>query len=40
MQVTSDVMLGWVRTAESIDGVERDFYVRQVWDGEDSAPVD
>ena len=40
MRATSDVMLGWVRTSEWIDVVERDFYVRQMWDGEGSAPVD
>jgi hypothetical protein len=32
MQATSDVLLGWQRLA-GIDGVERPFYVRQLWDG-------
>jgi uncharacterized protein (DUF2252 family) len=32
MQATSDVMLGWPRVA-GLDGVERPFYVRQLWDG-------
>jgi uncharacterized protein (DUF2252 family) len=40
MQATSDIMLGWVHTTEWIDGIERDFYVRQLWDGKGSAPVD
>lgn len=40
MQPTSDIMLGWVRTTEWVDGVDRDFYVRQLWDGKGSAPVD
>jgi uncharacterized protein (DUF2252 family) len=40
MQATSDIMLGWVHTTKWIDGVDRDFYVRQLWDGKGSAPVD
>ncbi len=39
MQAASDVMLGWIRT-DGIDGVSRDFYVRQLWDGKGSAVVD
>jgi uncharacterized protein (DUF2252 family) len=39
MQAASDVMLGWIRT-DGIDGVTRDFYVRQLWDGKGSAVVD
>ena len=39
MQAASDVMLGWLRTA-GVDGVSRDFYVRQLWDGKGSALVD
>ena len=31
LQAASDIFLGWVR-AVGIDGVERDFYVRQMWD--------
>ena len=37
MQAASDIFLGWFRT-QGIDGVTRDFYVRQLWDwkmGED-----
>ena len=40
MQAASDIMLGWIRTTEWIDGVNRDFYIRQLWDGKGSAPVD
>src|SRR3954470_5746975 len=36
MQAASDVMLGWLRTS-GIDGVQRDFYIRQLWDGKGSA---
>jgi uncharacterized protein (DUF2252 family) len=39
MQSASDIMLGWVRLA-GIDGVERDFYVRQLWDGKGSAVIE
>ncbi|MDA0164079.1 DUF2252 domain-containing protein [Solirubrobacter ginsenosidimutans] len=39
MQSASDIMLGWFRTA-GIDGAERDFYIRQLWDGKGSALVD
>ena len=35
LQASSDVLLGWAR-AEGIDGVERDFYIRQLWDGKAS----
>ena len=36
MQAASDVMLGWLRT-DGVDGVSRDFYIRQLWDGKGSA---
>jgi hypothetical protein len=36
MQSMSDVMLGWVRLS-GIDDVERDFYVRQMWNGKGTA---
>ena len=39
MQAASDMMLGWIHT-EGLDGVERDFYVRQLWDSKGSALVD
>jgi uncharacterized protein (DUF2252 family) len=38
MQAASDAFLGWV-TATGIDGEERCFYVRQLWDGKGSAEV-
>jgi uncharacterized protein (DUF2252 family) len=40
MQAVSDIMLGWIRTTAWIDGVNRDFYVRQLWDEKGAAPVD
>jgi uncharacterized protein (DUF2252 family) len=39
MQSASDIMLGWDRI-EGIDGVRRDFYVRQLWDAKGSADVE
>jgi uncharacterized protein (DUF2252 family) len=39
MQAASDIMLGWDRI-EGVDGVERDFYVRQLWDQKGSVDVD
>jgi hypothetical protein len=39
MQAASDAMLGWLR-ATGIDGQQRDFYVRQLWDGKGSAEVE
>jgi len=38
MQAASDILLGWVRVT-GIDGAERDFYVRQLWDWKASADV-
>jgi uncharacterized protein (DUF2252 family) len=38
MQASSDIMLGWLRTT-GLDGVTRDFYVRQLWDWKSSADV-
>jgi uncharacterized protein (DUF2252 family) len=39
MQAASDILLGWHR-AEGADGVRRDFYVRQLWDGKFSPDVE
>jgi uncharacterized protein (DUF2252 family) len=39
MQAVSDIFLGWQRST-GIDGVERDFYVRQLRDWKFSAPID
>ena len=38
-QAASDIMLGWVKGA-GLDGVERDFYVRQLWDGKGAAIIE
>ena len=38
LQAASDIFLGWDRT-EGFDGVEHDFYVRQLWDGKISADL-
>ncbi len=39
MQAASDILLGWIHTT-GLDGVERDFYIRQLWDAKGSAIVD
>jgi uncharacterized protein (DUF2252 family) len=39
MQAASDIMLGWIR-ATDLEGRDRDFYVRQLWDAKGSADVD
>jgi len=39
MQAASDIFLGWVR-ATGVDGVPRDYYGRQLWDGKLSADVE
>jgi uncharacterized protein (DUF2252 family) len=39
MQSASDVMLGWIRS-NGVDGVSRDYYIRQLWDGKGSAIVE
>jgi uncharacterized protein (DUF2252 family) len=39
VQSASDIMLGWI-SVEGIDGVKRDFYLRQLWDAKGSAPVE
>jgi uncharacterized protein (DUF2252 family) len=38
MQAASDIFLGWDRVT-GIDGRERDFYVRQLWDGKLSGDL-
>ncbi|HQR80021.1 MAG TPA: DUF2252 domain-containing protein, partial [Actinomycetota bacterium] len=40
MQSASDIFLGWQRLTNPVDGVERDFYVRQLRDWKGSAGVD
>jgi uncharacterized protein (DUF2252 family) len=39
MQAASDVFLGWL-SAEGLDGRQRDYYVRQLWDGKGSAEIE
>jgi uncharacterized protein (DUF2252 family) len=39
MQAASDSFLGWC-PATGVDGKERDFYVRQLWDGKGSIEVE
>ncbi len=39
MQEASDILLGWLR-ALGFDGLEHDFYVRQLWDSKGSALVE
>ena len=39
MQSASDVLLGWIRS-NGLDGVSRDYYVRQLWDGKGSAVIE
>ncbi len=39
MQATSDILLGWVRV-KGVDDVQRDYYLRQLWDGKASADVE
>jgi uncharacterized protein (DUF2252 family) len=38
-QAANDIMLGWLRTSGP-DGKDRDYYVRQLWDGKGSALVE
>src|SRR5262249_18278467 len=33
-------MLGWLHSSASLDGVERDFYVRQLWDSKGSVSIE
>ena len=39
MQASSDIFLGWL-PALGFDGGKRDFYVRQLWDGERSVEIE
>jgi uncharacterized protein (DUF2252 family) len=39
IQASSDIFLGWYHTA-GLDGVPRDYYVRQLWDWKFSALID
>jgi hypothetical protein len=39
MQAAPDVLLGWERVIR-IDGEQRDFYIRQLWDSKGSAELE
>jgi uncharacterized protein (DUF2252 family) len=39
MQASSDIFLGWI-TVTGVDGVKRDYYVRQLWDWKASADIE
>ena len=39
MQASSDIFLGWI-SVTGVDGVDRDFYVRQLWDWKASADIE
>ena len=39
-QAQSDIFLGWTRIANPAEGVERDFYVRQLRDWKFSVPIE
>jgi len=39
LQAASDMLLGWVN-AVGVDGIQRDFYVRQMWDSKMTADVE
>ena len=40
MQAASDIFLGWIRTKGGPGGVDRDYYVRQLWDWKTSVDVE
>jgi uncharacterized protein (DUF2252 family) len=40
MQSASDIFLGWIRATRTLDGVPRDFYVRQLWDWKISVDLE
>jgi uncharacterized protein (DUF2252 family) len=40
MQAASDILLGWISAEGVLDGKQRDFYVRQLWDGKGSAEIE
>jgi uncharacterized protein (DUF2252 family) len=40
MQAAGDIFLGWTRVEDVGDDRPHDYYVRQLWDGKGSAPID
>ncbi|MEG0324276.1 MAG: DUF2252 family protein, partial [Raoultibacter sp.] len=39
MQASSDVLLGWTHSSDAL-GVERDYYIRQLWDWKSSIDLE
>jgi uncharacterized protein (DUF2252 family) len=40
MQAQIDIFLGWTRVANPLDGIDRDFHVRQLKDWKFSVPIE
>jgi hypothetical protein len=40
MQAQSDIFLGWTRVANPLDGLDHDYYVRQLKDWKFSVPIE
>jgi uncharacterized protein (DUF2252 family) len=40
MQASSDILLGWLRDAQSVQGASRDYYVRQLRDWKGSIAIE
>ena len=40
MQAQSDIFLGWTRVTNPLDGIDRDYYVRQLKDWKFSVPIE
>ena len=40
MQAASDIFLGWIHSPFGLDGIPRDYYVRQLWDWKTSVDMD
>jgi uncharacterized protein (DUF2252 family) len=40
MQASSDIFLGWIHNDRGLDGLQRDFYVRQLWDWKTSVDLE
>jgi uncharacterized protein (DUF2252 family) len=40
MQAVSDIFLGWIRATDTMDGADRDFYLRQLRDWKGSADIE
>ena len=40
MQAQSDIFLGWARVPNPVDGLDRDYYVRQLRDWKFSVPIE